>query len=323
MIKLEEPVLSANPQTHKELSGAVVIIPTYNAGQHMLRMRTALADQGVDPAQVLIIDSSSTDGTRELARQAGFRVQTIPKLEFRHGGTRQRAVEMVPEAEILVFLTQDAIPVGDCSLLNLVKALDDPQVGAAYGRQLARPEAGMLERHAREYNYPATSVVRSYEDRVRLGFRATYFSNSFAAYRQTALREVNGFPEDAIVSEEVTVVARMLMAGWKSAYCADATVIHSHRFTMRAILARYFDIGVHHARSPWLLEAFGNVGGEGKKFLLSELRCLARQKPSECPHFLGQTIGKFVGYRLGLNERKLPLWLKKRLTGQTSFWNGE
>ena len=72
--------------------------------------------------KVLIVDSSSTDGTPELARAAGFKVWSIPRDEFNHGNTRHRAAELVPDCDILVYLTQDAILNGANAIENLVSA---------------------------------------------------------------------------------------------------------------------------------------------------------------------------------------------------------
>ena len=65
--------------------------------------------------QILIVDSSSDEGTRELAVAEGYRVVRIDRCDFNHGGTRQLALELVPWASLVVYLTQDAI------LANLVR----------------------------------------------------------------------------------------------------------------------------------------------------------------------------------------------------------
>ncbi len=256
-----------------------------------------------------------------LARRAGYRLIQIAQTEFRHGATRQAACQYLPLAERLVFLTQDAIPATARSLATLCRALDDPAVGAAYGRQIARPQADPLERHGRLYNYPEVPEVRSFESRHQMGFRAAYFSNSFAVYRRSALDAVGGFPTDTIVSEEVTVAARMLMAGWKLAYQADAAAIHSHPLTLGSEFRRYFDIGVHHGREPWLLQTFGTVGNEGRQFVLDELRFLWSNAPLWMPYAALRTIGKYLGYQLGAHERLLPHALKPKLSAHPQFWS--
>src|SRR6202035_4444160 len=140
-------------------------IPTHNAGKTWSEFVNALEEQTLRPCDVLVIDSSSTDGTADLARQAGYRVVTIPRAEFRHGGTRQFAAELASIAEILVYLTQDAILANENALARLVAAFDDPSVAAAYGRQFPRRDANPIEAHARLFNYPAVSSLRSLDSR--------------------------------------------------------------------------------------------------------------------------------------------------------------
>ena len=302
---------------------AAIVIPTYNGSGYWRGLHAALEREGVGKEHVLVIDSSSTDDTCALVRRAGYPLKKIPKEQFRHGATRQMAADSLPWAEVLIFLTQDALPCGHTPIHMLLQAFEDPQVGAAYGRQLPREQAGPIERHARLFNYPAASDVRTLESRTQLGIKAAFFSNSFAAYRRCAFDEVGGFPKDTIVSEEVTVAARMLMAGWKIGYQAEATVVHSHAFTVRQEFSRYFDIGVHHGRERWLMEAFGHAGNEGRAFVQSELRYLLRKNPASILPALLRTTTKWVGYQLGRNEEHLPLALKGALSGQPGFWQDD
>ncbi len=302
---------------------AAIVIPTYNGGRHWRDLHAALEREGVAKERVLVIDSSSTDNTCALVRRAGYPLKKIRKEQFRHGATRQMAADSLPWAEVLIFLTQDALPFGNTPIHTLLQAFEDPQIGAVYGRQLPRPQAGSIERHARLFNYPATSDVRNFESRTRLGIRAAFFSNSFAAYRRCAFDEVGGFPKDTIVSEEVTVAARMLMAGWKIGYQAEATVVHSHAFTVRQEFSRYFDIGVHHGREKWLTEAFGRAGNEGRAFVLSELRYLLRTNPTTIPLAALRSGTKWIGYQLGRKEKRLPLAVKGMLSGQQGFWQDD
>ena len=302
------------------LTTCAFIIPTYNAAKYWPGLQRALEAEGVEGRQVLVVDSMSTDNTRELVNRAGYQLITIPSAEFRHGATRQMAAEHMDWAETLIFLTQDAVPAGDRPLSTLLSAFDDPSVGAAYGRQLPRADAGGIERHARMFNYPCCSALRTFESRKDLGFRAAFFSNSFAAYRSEAFHEVGGFPKDVIVSEEVTLIARMLLAGWSVSYRADATVVHSHPMTICGEFSRYFDIAVHHSRERWLIGHFGSTGGEGLRYVVSEFRYLARTAPQLIPLATIRNVSKWLAYQIGMKERHLPLWSKRVLTGQPQYW---
>ena len=320
MMVIEKIARKSRLQLRKD---AAIVIPTYNGSRYWQGLHAALEREGVAKDRVLVIDSSSTDDTCALVRRAGYSLKKVPKEQFRHGATRQMAADALPWAEVLIFLTQDALPCGHTPIHVLLQAFEDPQIGAAYGRQLPRKVAGPIERHARLFNYPAASDVRSLESRTRLGIKAAFFSNSFAAYRRCAFDEVGGFPKDTIVSEEVTVAARMLMGGWKVGYQAEATVIHSHALTVRQEFSRYFDIGVHHGREKWLMEAFGHAGSEGRAFVLSELRYLLRTNPALIPVAVLRTGTKWMGYQLGRKEQLLPVVMKGALSGQPSFWQDD
>lgn len=294
-----------------------VIVPTLNAAKDWPAFSAALL-KNVAPQQVVIIDSCSTDGTGALARGSGFRVETISRSEFNHGATRQRGVEWLREADVLVFLTQDAELASGDAISRLCRAFDDAQVGAAYGRQLPRRGAGAIEAHARLFNYPAASQTTASENPS--GFKSLFFSNSFGAYRRRALEEVGGFPGNVIFGEDTVTVAKLLARGWKIAYVAEAAVFHSHAYRMSQEFRRYFDIGVLHSRETATFAAFGKASGEGKKFVRSETAFVARHAPLLLPSAWMRTALKLIGYRLGLMERSLPMGLKRRLSLSSSFW---
>lgn len=297
-----------------------VVIPTLNAGPHLEKLIPALACQGLPPASFLVIDSESTDDTRARFSDFGAEVVTIDRRTFNHGGTRQRAVDMRPEADIVVMLTHDATPVGNDSILRLVQAFYDSRVGMAYGRQLPRKVARGIERHARLMNYPPQSETRSFEDRARLGVKTAFCSDSFAAYRRTALMDVGGFPEDAFFAEDQLVAGRLLTQGWHVAYRADALVEHSHGYTILEEFRRYFDVGVFHGRNRWLIDAFGAPEGEGLRFVRSELAYLVRHEPAQLLSAIVRTFAKYAGYKAGANEAKLSNATKQKLSMQPFYW---
>lgn len=302
-----------------DVTRVALCVPTLNAGTLWTDWLAAWSAQLIRPP-TLAIDSSSTDATPALAAAAGLLVHSIPRATFNHGGTRQMAAEMLNDAEFLVFLTQDAILATPHAISKLLAAFDDPQVGAVCGRQLPHPDAGPIGAHARQFNYPAASSVRSAADIATLGIKTAYLSNSFAAYRRSALMSVGGFPGDVIFGEDMCVAARMLLSGWKVAYCADAAVHHSHDYGMRQEFRRYFDIGVMHVREPWLLEKLGKPEGEGARFVRSETAYLWKHAPHLLPSAWWRTLLKLGGYRLGKTESVLPLCLKRRLGMYQGYW---
>ena len=271
-------------------------------------------------ADVFVADSCSSDDSDKVAIDRGIEVTSIPKNEFDHGGTRQTLITKYQYYDIFVFLTQDAYLADPFSLERMIEYFNDPEVGAVCGRQLPHLNAKPLACHARLFNYPERSIIKSLQDAPTLGIKTAFMSNSFAAYRRTALKNVGGFPTNVILSEDMYVAAKMLLDGWKIVYSGDAQCYHSHNYTIIEEARRYFDIGVFHARESWIRKTFGGAGGEGLRFVISELQFLGGRRWFLWPSSLLRNAVKLFAYKLGQKEQHLPLALKKHLGMNKGFW---
>lgn len=298
-----------------------LIIPTYNAGDLWIEWIKGYQSQSLKADKVIVIDSSSTDNTAMFAKQAGFFVKNIAKSEFNHGGTRNLAVEFIEsECEILVFMTQDAILSKTNSLNELLKPFEDQEVAAVCGRQLPHSNANPLAAHARLFNYPTEARIKDRNNITELGIKTAFMSNSFAAYRKSVFKQLGGFPRNTILAEDMYLSAKMILAGFKVAYCAKAVVQHSHNYTLKQEFQRYFDTGVFQACEPWIGRQFGNASNEGKKFVLSEFHFLVKQAPLWLPKALISTCCKYIGFKLGLHWKKLPLYWRKKFSMHPGYW---
>lgn len=309
----------------KKLSVACVI-PTYNGKDDLERLLDSLKEQTA-AFDLLVVDSSSSDGTTELAeeRRATGGVSNlvmIPGSEFNHGGTRQKMVNDFPSYDIYVFLTQDAYLEDVEAIERLITPFKDERVGAVCGRQLPHMNASALAQHARLFNYPVESRLKSLDDAPVLGIKTPFMSNSFSAYRGKALLEVGGFPNHVILSEDMYAAAKMLLAGWKVAYAGDAMCRHSHNYSLKEEFCRYFDQGVFHAREAWIRQSFGGAGGEGLRYVKSELRFLGVARLHLWPASLLRNALKLIAYKLGQREASLPIWLKKKIGMYKGYWSG-
>lgn len=308
--------------TDLAISQARIIVPVRNGGARWREAAAALHAAVADPSLVAVVDSGSTDGSDRVARESRFEVERIDPRTFNHGGTRQKAVDRFCEGrQIAIFLTHDAVLEGAQSLAVLLGAFSDPQVGAAYGRQLPHRGARPFEAHMALFNYGAVSETRSMADAARLGIKAAYISNSFGAYRISTLRSCGGFPEHLILGEDASVAVRMLMSGWKVRYCADACVRHSHAYTILQESQRYFDFGVLHSQLPDLMRNFGAAEGEGARFVASEARYMMDHAPWLLPEVFVRNAAKYTGYRLGRAFARLPRRLCRRLSMTKVFWD--
>ena len=284
-----------------------IVIPTCNAGREFANLLAEIARQSLPIACKLVIDSSSTDGTADVAKKYGWQVRSIPKAEFSHGGTRQMAVELLPhDIEIVVFLTQDVRLPDRYSLEKLVGAFADNQdndqeahVAAAYGRQVPHEGASIYAAVDREFNYPAVSRIKSMADSRELGIKTTFLSDSFAAYRVQDLLKIGGFPHINIC-EDMYVAGRLLLAGKHIAYVAEAEARHSHEPKLKDMWNRYRAMGRFQRQNPWIKESFGSAGGEGMKLVKYQAGRVYREKGiAGVMKILALDIVKFAAYKLG------------------------
>lgn len=277
-----------------------IVIPTCNAGREFASLLAEIAQQSLPIACKLVIDSSSADGTADVAGNHGWQVRSIPQAEFSHGGTRQMAVELLPEdIEIVVFLTQDVRLSDRYSLEKLVGSFGDLQVAAAYGRQLPHEGASIYAAVDREFNYPAVSRIKSMEDSSELGIKTAFLSDSFAAYRVQDLVAIGGFPK-VDICEDMYVAGKLLPAGKHIAYVAEAEARHSHEPKLKDMWNRYRAMGRFQRQNPWIKESFGSAGGEGIKLLRYQVGRIYKEKSiAGVLKILALDIVKFAAYKLG------------------------
>lgn len=298
-----------------------IIVLTRNAGLLWNDWIKAIKQQTVIAGKYLVIDTASHDGTALKAKMAGFEVVNVLPEQFDHGGTRQLAAQLCPDADYLVYLTQDAILTKEDSLEQLLTPFTDDKMAQVYGRHVPRESADLLEQHARQFTYHQHSETRDYQQVKERGFKAAFSSDVYSAYRASALRSIGGFPQKIIVSEDSYVSARLLQAGWKIRYSAESEVEHSHHYVGMQLFRRYFDVGVFHANEECLFQQIGKPEGEGMRYLKSQVRFVLKNKPYLLVKALVQTLVKYVAFKAGKRHATMPLWLKIKLSAQKAYWH--
>lgn len=275
-----------------------VALPVRNGGK-LFRQLAAHLEQvqrryGLD---VLIVDNGSTDGTRAVARDAGFQVHEIPPEEFGYGTTRNRIAEMV-DAELLAFISHDALPVTPNWPELFAEALQDRQVAGVYGRQVPR-DANTKEMFFVALNYPRQPHRYEPEEiqdhHPRPG--RVLFSNAFGAVRRELLLE-QPYPEELPMGEDQYFAWKMLERGYSIVYEPEAEALHAHRYSFQSLFGRAFQIGQGHRRAG-LDEASASFG-EGLRFLAEELRYfISHGHAHRVPEVLLYEFVRWSGFQTG------------------------
>lgn len=299
-----------------EMSIGVIVI-THASKYHLPRCLPPYLNSPLKP-RVLVVNSSSHDGTVEVARALGAETLVIPRNKFNHGATRELARKHL-QTDIVVMTTPDAYAAQNDLLEKLVKPLVEKHSVVAYARQIPHEGADFFESFSREFNFPADSHFRTLQDSDKHGVYTFFCSNSCAAYLNTALNEIGGF-EQVLLGEDTVAVARLLHRGHRIAYVSDAIVHHSHRYSLLQEFRRNFDTGLARKQYRHLIAVGGKDSARGKAYTIEMGKRLWQENRALIPYAALQTTVKWLGYQCGKLSHKAPTWVKRMLSSQDFYW---
>jgi rhamnosyltransferase len=296
-------------QTADERYRISLVIPTLNAADCIEELLRKLLFQTRVPDEILVVDSSSTDGTAEIVQRVSesdsrISLKVIERKNFDHGGTRDDAFRKWTTGDFVLFMTQDAVPADDEYIERLLKPFDDPRIAVVSGRQLPKSDARPFERLVRQYNYPAISFTRGKEDIQTYGIKTFYTTDVCSAYRRTAFLECGGFPRPCNMSEDMYMAAKLVAAGYLVAYAADACVYHSHNLLPSQQYSRNYAIGAFLENNKEILMGASEVG-EGAKLVKSVSAELVRTRQlGELFAFGLDCAARLLGNRAGRRDAR-------------------
>ncbi len=278
-----------------------VCLPTWNGERDLERLLPRLSGQRVEGGfELVAIDSSSRDRSLELLDAAGARTESIPQAEFHHARTRGRLAELA-RGEVLVFLSQDALPEGERFLAELAAPFTDPRVAGVCARVLPHEDDDPLTARTALALPEAAAEPRVFEGPDA----PAPFNDVASAIRANVLRELP-FPEVAF-GEDRAWADRALAAGWRLAFQPSALVRHAHRYSAGAAFRRYCtDARFHLERDgrrlrPGLLSVLRGIASECG----ADARFIARNRPAGALGALfrspilrtAQVFGQYCGSR--------------------------
>ncbi|MCD8249529.1 MAG: glycosyltransferase family 2 protein [Lachnospiraceae bacterium] len=300
-----------------------VLIPVYRPGAQLEKLLDRLKAQAYPADRIILMNTEEAYfPSGLLEKYENVEVHHLKKEDFDHGGTRDTGV-WLSRADIIICMTQDALPADTHLISELLRAFDDSSVWAAYARQLPRKGCREVERYTRSFNYPAESCVKGLADLGTLGVKTYFCSNVCAAWRRDKYLEFGGFAKRSIFNEDMILAGQLVQGGGKIAYCADARVYHSHNYSALQQFHRNFDLAVSQTMHP---EVFGGLRSESEGIRLVEksLRyCMRIRKPWLMLQVLTQSAGKFLGYRMGQRYERLPHRVIRWCTMNPTFWEKE
>ena len=315
-----------------------VAIPVRDGGALFAEVLGALSSQTIEH-ELVVCDSGSRDGSRELARAHGARVLEIAPVRFSHGGTRNLLMDAAAGAHVAL-LTQDSVPADERWLERLLGGFAlAGDVALVYGPYRPRPQASPAVRLELESWFGSLSPdgvaqverldehERSELPAIELIGRRGFFTDANACLARAAWQRVP-FREVPYAEDRVLAID-MLRAGYAKAFVPQAAVLHSHSYTPTQQLRRCFDewrglreiYGWREPASPGhLLSRLRGALGNARAELVGERAPLVRRART-LANVGAHELVCLRGALLGSRADRLPARVRRliSLEGQASF----
>jgi rhamnosyltransferase len=249
--------------------------------------------------ELIVIDSGSSDGSIELIQsEPRARLIQIPLGTYVPGPVLNLGAREAKH-DWLVYLNADATPVGADWLNNLLRAfLRNPQSGAAFSRQIPRPDCQAVFAHDYDRCFGPERESVNWEH---------FFSMVSCVTHKKVLEKVP-IREDLQYAEDDEWTRRMIAAGYSVEYALDSVVMHSHNYTLKQTYKRAFgDAKAMAATSelhPDRVKFHYYVLFGWLKDCSKDLKwCAAEGRMAEFPHAvcvrLAMRLGRRAGHRAG------------------------
>lgn len=311
-----------------------VVIPLWNGGPRFVHLLEVLRAQELEGGfELVVVDSGSSDGSAEAAREAADVFHTIPQSEFNHGGTRNLGISL-SAGEVVCLLTQDAVPMHADYLACITAPFADERVDGAYARQFPLDDCDpILKERLRGWSASRNEPVLQHfalgdAAAARAAFDALppmerylacAYDNVASAMRRSSW-ERHPYPERNF-GEDVAWARKVLLDGGAVHFEPTARVEHSHPIAMKREFKRIYR---DHKNLCELFElvnvpswsAVRAGWAHQKRFYAELLDGIAeldeaerkRWKRYSVPYALAETTAQFLGARSHWKTRESRFW---------------
>jgi rhamnosyltransferase len=207
-----------------------IVVRAFNEEQHLGALLEGIRRQRLDvPWEVVLVDSGSTDRTRQIAADGGCRLVHIRSEDFTFGRSLNLGLEAA-RGEFAVIVSAHCEPIDENWLANLIEPFDDERVALVYGKQRGKETTKYSEHQIFESWFPEANI----DD-----YEVAFCNNANSAIRRTIWQQLP-FDESLSGLEDLDWAKRVKERDFHIYYRADAGVYHIHDETRQQTYRRYF-----------------------------------------------------------------------------------
>jgi rhamnosyltransferase len=219
------------------MTSVSVVIRCFNEERHIGRLLTGILQQTRPPADIIVVDSGSTDASLAIASRFPVDIHSINPDDFSFGRSLNIGCRAAT-GEFIVTASAHVYPLYDTWLEELTAPFVDPEVALTYGRQEGDERTKYSERRVMGRWFLPHSVAR--QDHP-------FANNANSAIRRSIWLD-QPYDEALTGLEDVAWAKAVLERGHAISYVATAAVVHAHDETWDQLVNRYRREAIAHKR---------------------------------------------------------------------------
>ena len=269
-----------------------IVIRALNEAAHLPALLDSIAKQSVQPDELILVDSGSTDESVAIAERYGAEIVHIPPGDFTFGRALNWGCDAA-KGEILIFVSAHVYALDENWLSQLVAPFEDPGVGVSYGGQTGDHRSNFAELQL---------MARWFPEEGTLDQDNSFCNNANCAVRRS-LWETYGYDEALPGLEDMAFAREIRSAGHCVAYVPEAKIAHVHEEGIRQTFNRYRREALAYQVIFWSQDmGFGQSVGLAIESIAKDSRAAIRAGrggdiASAAAFRAAQFAGVFVGYR--------------------------
>ena len=282
-----------------------VVIRCFNEAAHIGRLLTGITQQRDYDADIVVVDSGSTDATLDIAQRFPVTIERIDPRDFSFGRSLNLGFAAA-RAQIVVAASAHVYPERVDWLANLLKPFGDSRVALTYGRQIGAPTSAFSEQMIFRQWFPPRSELNQMHP---------FCNNANAAVRRSVWQNIR-YDELLTGLEDLDWAKRAMAIGHRVSYVAEASVVHVHDQTWSQIMDRYRREAIAH-RQIYNEQRMSRLEATSLGFVNAFRDLVAAQREGGLTHRAKEVAAfrsaQFLGtYRGFSQEGAIPAKLKRR-----------